>query len=106
MEIDEPNAHPYPSLGSAYSPPHLTREQIEQLIEGKYAGSHPATASIIDDILSLQAAMASIDARRCAEGKLSPRDKRDWEMYDAPRVQRYRFIGLCPREGAHAPPMT
>jgi hypothetical protein len=87
-----------PTLGTAYSPPHLSRGEIERLIEGKYAGSHPATASIIDDILSLQAAMACIDVRRDADGKLSERDQRDWNMYDGPRAQKYRIIGLYPAD--------
>jgi hypothetical protein len=87
-----------PHVGKPYDPPHLTRGEIERLIAGKYAGSHPATPSIIDDILSLQAAMACIDARRDADGKLGERDQRDWNMYDAPRAQKYRIIGLYPAD--------
>jgi hypothetical protein len=90
--------HQRPHVGKPYSPPLLSRPEIERLIAGTFAGSHPATPSIIDDILSLQAAMACIDARRDADGKISPRDQRDWDMYDGPRAQKYRIIGLYPAD--------
>jgi hypothetical protein len=90
--------HQRPVMGLPYDPPHLTRGEIERLIEGTFAGSHPATASIIDDIQSLQNAMAGIEKRRDAEGKLSERDERDLRVYNGPRAQKYRMLNLHPAE--------
>jgi hypothetical protein len=92
--------HQRPVMGLPYDPPHLTREEIHQLIAGTFTGSHPATPGIIDDILSLQAAMAGIEKRRAADGKLSDRDQRDWDVYNGPRAQKYRILNLHPVESA------
>ena len=88
--------HQRPVMGLPYNPPALSREEIQQLIAGTFTGSHPATPSIIDDIQSLQAAMACIEKRRDADGKLSDRDQRDWDVYNAPRAQKYRILNLHP----------
>ena len=68
--------HQRPVMGLPYNPPALSREEIQQLIAGTFTGSHPATPSIIDDIQSLQAAMAGIEARARMEAAPNRRQRR------------------------------
>jgi hypothetical protein len=86
----------HPAVQKPYDVPLLSRTQITALIRGTHTAVDPNTPPIVDRIVSICAALATIDGRRNQVSELTAADARDYDFYKDPLPRLYRSIGLYP----------
>ncbi len=87
---------PHQIVGEPYVVPRLCRSEIEALIAGRPASTNPQTPAIIDRIVSINAALAEIDARRDLGTEPTEAEARDYAARQEPLARLHRQLGLYP----------
>ena len=91
--------HNRPPVQPPYTPPRMSRAELEAATAGCLAAG-PHTAEVIESITLKYAAIACIEARRDADGRLSDQDAADHMAHGAALPRLFRELGLYPASSA------